>query len=94
MEAGHGERTVGESYTVFIEGEEYQVDKAELTGGEIMDLADMIHAQGLVYFEEDGTEVEVVEDDVIDISIGSRFKEPPRFVGGHHVNLDTELPKE
>lgn len=91
MNTGQAGNSKDNSYTLFIEDKEYQVDQAEMTGGDIMDLINQIHAIGLVLYEEDGTEVEVVEDDVIDLRPGVRFKEPPRFFSAFHGNLKTEV---
>ena len=69
-------------YTIFIDGAEFQVDKPELTGAEIMDLGSIPREVGLLLVEEDGTQIQVAEDDVIELKPGRRFKKAPRFIRG------------
>ena len=77
-----GTETRGKFCTLFIDGQEYHVDKSELTGAEIMDLGDIPREVGLILIEEDGTQVQVGETDVIELKPGRRFKKAPRFVRG------------
>ena len=74
--------TRGKFYTLFIDDKEYHVEKSELTGAEIMDLGGIPHELGLILIEEDGTQVQVREDEVIDLKPGRRFKKAPRFKRG------------
>lgn len=74
--------TRGKFYTIFIDGKEYHIDKPELTGAEIMDLGNIPHELGLIQILEDGTQVQVKEDDVVELKPGRRFKKAPRFVRG------------
>ncbi len=76
------EKTQGKFYTLFIDDVEYHVDKPELTGKEIMDLGDISYEIGLLLILEDGTQVQVGEDDVIELKPGRRFKKAPRFKRG------------
>jgi len=74
--------TRGKFYTLFIDGKEYHVDKSELTGAEIMDLGNIPYEVGLVQILEDGTQVQVRENDLVELKPGRRFKKAPRFVRG------------
>jgi hypothetical protein len=72
----------GKFYTLFIDGKEYQVDKSELNGAEIMDLGGIPYELGLLLIREDGTQEQVREEEVIDLKPGRRFKKAPRFIRG------------
>ena len=72
----------GKFYTLFIDDIEYHVDNPELTGKEIMDLGGIPYKVGLLLILEDGTQVQVGEDEVIELKPGRRFKKAPRFKRG------------
>jgi len=72
----------GKFYTLFIDDVEYHVEKSELTGAEIMDLGNIPYELGLLLILEDGTQVQVGEDEVIELKPGRRFKKAPRFKRG------------
>jgi len=72
----------GKFYTLFIDSKEYHVEKSELTGAEIMDLGGIPYELGLLLILEDGTQVQVREDEVIELKPGRRFKKAPRFIRG------------
>jgi len=72
----------GKFYTLFIDDVEYHVDKPALTGKEIMDLGGIPYEVGLLLILEDGTQVQVAEDEVIELKPGRRFKKAPRFKRG------------
>ena len=76
------EKAKGKFYTLFIDDIEYHVDKPELTGKEIMDLGGIPYEVGLLLILEDGTQVQVGEDEVIKLKLGRRFKKAPRFKRG------------
>jgi hypothetical protein len=82
METGTSREASGKFYTIFIDGKEYHVEKPELTGAEIMDLGGIPHELGLILIQEDGTQVQVKEDEVIELKPGRRFKKAPRFTRG------------
>lgn len=69
-------------HTLFIDDVEYHVDKSELTGKEIMDLGGIPYEVGLLLILEDGTQVQVGEDEIIELKPGRRFKKAPRFKRG------------
>ena len=72
----------GKFYTFFVDGKEFNVQQATITGGEIMDLAGIPREVGLILVHEDGSQVQVGPDDVIELKPGRRFKRAPRFVRG------------
>lgn len=72
----------GKFYTLFIDDVEYHVDKPELTGKEIMDLGSIPYDVGLLLIIEDGTQVQVGENEVIELKPGRRFRKAPRFKRG------------
>lgn len=72
----------GKFYTLFIDDVEYHVEKSELTGAEIMDLGNIPYELGLLLILEDGTQVQVGEEEVIELKPGRRFKKAPRFKRG------------
>lgn len=78
----HTKKRRGKFYTLFVDNVEYRVDKANLTGAEIMDLAGIPKEVGLILIEEDGTQVQVRPDDVVELKPGRRFKKAPRFIRG------------
>jgi len=77
-----GQEAQGKFYTIFIDDKEYHIEKSELTGAEIMDLGGIPHELGLILIQDDGTQVQVREDEVIDLKPGRRFKKAPRFKRG------------
>jgi hypothetical protein len=82
LQSGIGQKVEGKFYTLFIDGKEYHTEKSELTGAEIMDMGSIPHELGLILVLEDGTQVQVREDEVIELKPGRRFKKAPRFVRG------------
>ena len=70
------------AFMTSIDGVRCVVEKSELTGAEIMDLAGIPREAGLIMVLEDGTQVQVKEDEVIELRPGRRFKKAPRFVRG------------
>jgi Multiubiquitin len=77
-----GVEVEGKFFTLFIDGKEFHVEKSELTGAEIMDLGGIPRGAGLIMILEDGTQVQVREDEVIELKPGRRFKKAPRFIRG------------
>jgi hypothetical protein len=72
----------GRRYFLEVDGQEYELDQAMITGGEIMDLAHIPHEQGLLELLEDGTQRQVSADEEVDLKPGKRFKKRPRFRRG------------
>ncbi len=72
----------GKFYIFFVDTKEFHVEQATITGGEIMDLAGIPRDVGLILVQEDGTQVQVGPDEVIELKPGRRFKRAPRFVRG------------
>ncbi len=81
-ETGIGTEVEGKFYTLFIDGKEYHVENRELTGAEIMDLGGIPYEVGLILIREDGTQVQVGEEELIELKPGRRFKKAPRFIRG------------
>jgi hypothetical protein len=69
-------------FTIFADGKEFHTDKAVISGGEIMDLAGIPRETGLIEVRDDGTQVQVRADELIELQPGRRFKKAPRFVRG------------
>ncbi len=74
--------SLGKFYTLFVDDVEYHVEKAEMTGAEIMDLASIPYNVGLILIEEDGTQTQIHVDDIVELKPGRRFKKAPRFKRG------------
>lgn len=74
--------TKGKFYTLFVDGQEYHVEQPTITGAEIMALAGIPLEVGLLEVLDDGTQVQVQPDQVIELKPGRRFKKAPRFVRG------------
>jgi len=81
-EKGIDKEVEGKFYTLWIDGKEYHVEKFELTGIEIMDLGGIPHEVGLVQILEDGTQIQIQENEIIELEPGRRFKKAPRFIRG------------
>ncbi|MBI3616574.1 MAG: multiubiquitin domain-containing protein [Candidatus Omnitrophica bacterium] len=84
QEEGHriGTEVQGKFFTIFVDGKEFHVEESSLTGGQIMDLAGISREAGLILVLEDGTQVQVKADEVIELKPGRRFKKAPRFIRG------------
>jgi len=82
MQTGIGQEVEGKFYTLFIDSKEYHTEKSELTGKEIMDMGGIPYELGLLLIQDDGTQVQVREDEVIELKPGRRFKKAPRFIRG------------
>ena len=72
----------GKFFTFFVDGQEFHVEEPTITGGEIMDLAGIPRELGLIEVQEDGTQVQVGENEIIELKPGRRFKKAPRFIRG------------
>lgn len=79
---GIGTGVEGKFYSLTIDGEEYQVEESQLTGAQIMDLGGIPYDIGLLRVLDDGTQVKVAEDEVVELKPGRRFRKQPRFVRG------------
>lgn len=77
-----GTETKGKFFTIFVDGKEFRLQQPTITGGEIMDLAGIPREVGLILILEDGTQVQVREDEVVELKPGRRFKKAPRFKRG------------
>jgi hypothetical protein len=79
---GIGHEIEGKFYTFFVDGVEFHSEKPALTGLEIMNIAGIPPATGLLLIQEDGTQVQVAPNEIIELKPGRRFKKAPRFVRG------------
>ena len=79
---GIGTETGGKFFTIFVDGVEFHIEEPTITGGEIMDLAGIPREVGLIMVLEDGTQISVADDEVVELKPGRRFKKAPRFVRG------------
>lgn len=79
---GIGTEVEGKFFTIFVDGKEFHIEQATITGGEIMDMAGIPRSVGLILILEDGTQVQVGENESIELKPGRRFKKAPRFVRG------------
>ena len=87
VEAPIGERrppgSAGQDSVEFwVNGRLVDASNSGPTGGEIMDVAGIRREVGLIAVLEDGTQVQVGEDEVVELSSGARFKAAPRFLRG------------
>lgn len=72
----------GQFFTVFVDEIEYRFETSIVTGGEIMDTADIPRSIGLVLINADGTQERIGADEEIELKPGRRFKKAPRFKRG------------
>jgi len=72
----------GKFYTFFVDDREFHVSEPTITGAQIMTLAGIPLEVGLQLIEEDGTQVPVPSEKVIELKPGRRFKKAPRFKRG------------
>ena len=79
---GIGQEIESKFYTFFVDGVEFHSEKPALTGLEIMTIAGIPPATGLLLIQEDGTQVQVAPNEIIELKPGRRFKKAPRFVRG------------
>lgn len=77
-----GIETHGKFFTLFVDDKEFHVEESTLTGAEIMDLAGIPREVGLIQILEDGSQVQIKEDEVVELKPGRRFKKAPRFRRG------------
>jgi hypothetical protein len=65
-----------------VDDKEYRIEKEEITGAQIMDMAGIPYSVGLILIEEDGRQTKIPEAEVIVLKPGRRFKKAPRFKRG------------
>jgi hypothetical protein len=65
-----------------VDGTTYTHDRPQITGAEIMALAGIDPAEGLVQCFEDGSQQTVAPDDIIRLVPKPRFRKRPRFKRG------------
>jgi len=72
----------GKFFTFFVDDREFRFERQTITGAEIMSLAGITAAEGLVLIEEDGTQRPIGPEEEIELKPGRRFKKAPRFKRG------------
>lgn len=73
----------GNAVFVFeVDGTTYEHNRPKITGGEIMDIAGIPRAQGLVQVNQDGTTTSIAADQKVHLVPEARFKRRPRFKRG------------
>lgn len=73
----------GKFFTFFVDDKELQTPEPQITGGQIMDMAGIPRSTGLIEIMEDGSQVQISENEVIEFKgPGRRFKKAPRFKRG------------
>lgn len=73
----------GKFFTFFVDSKEYHTPEPQITGGQIMDIAGIPRSTGLIEIMEDGSQVQIGENEVISFTgPGRRFKKAPRFKRG------------
>jgi hypothetical protein len=69
-------------FTLFVDSAEFRVTESHLTGAQVMDLAGISRDGGLILVEDDGTQIQIGPEEVVELRPGRRFKKAPRFVRG------------
>lgn len=69
-------------FKLFVDGQEFEVDRELITGREIMKLGNIPIKDGLIQLLPDGTQVQISADQVVDLKQGDHFKKPPHFNRG------------
>ena len=77
---GRGDRK--RRYVFEVDGVDYGYSRPTITGAEIMALADIPPADGLVQILPDGERKTVLPDEIVHLTPGPRFKWRPRFKRG------------
>jgi len=73
----------GKFFTFFVDDKELHTPEPQITGGQIMDMAGIPRSTGLIEIMEDGSQVQINENEVIEFKgPGRRFKKAPRFKRG------------
>ena len=65
-----------------VDGVEYTYDKPTITGAQIMEMADINPADGLVQILPDGTRITITPEETVHLVPGAQFKRRPRFKRG------------
>ena len=69
-------------YVLEVDGVEYGYDRPTITGAEILELAGIPPADGLVQILPDGERKTILPDDIVQLAPRSQFKGRPRFKRG------------
>jgi hypothetical protein len=69
-------------YVFEVDDVEYTYDEPTITGAQIMAIAGINPADGLVQILPDGSRKSIVPDEVVELVPGAQFKRRPRFKRG------------
>ena len=72
----------GPFYTFSVDNKDFHVREPTITAGEIMDLARIPRETGLIQIFDDGTQKQLLPDDVIELQSKEHFKKAPKFKRG------------
>ncbi len=72
----------GKFFIFFVDDKEFRIEKESILGGEIMDLAEVPREVGLILIQDDGTQIQINADQVMQLKPGLRFKKAPHFRRG------------
>ena len=72
----------GKFYTFFVDGQELRSGEPTITVAQIKALAGVPADVPLIEVRDDGTQVQLADDESIELKPGRRFKKAPRFVRG------------
>ena len=81
-EIAEGRAPEHEEYLLEVDGTEYRWPEETITGAQLMQLANVPVAVGLVQVFDDGTQETISPDTIVDLKPGRRFKHRPRFKRG------------
>ncbi|MDH6215279.1 multiubiquitin domain-containing protein [Streptomyces pseudovenezuelae] len=76
------DRTKRPTFVFEVDGVEYTHDKPTITGAQIMEMAGINPADGLVQILPDGTRITITPDETVRLVPGAQFKRRPRFKRG------------
>ena len=77
-----GDGRHGQFYTFFADDREFHLDEPMIIVKQIMEMAGIPREAGLILILEDGTQLSVPPEEVIELKPGRRFKKAPRFKRG------------
>lgn len=70
-------------FCFMVDGKEFDHENPRITGGEIMDAAEIPHEVGLILVRPDGTQEVIEIDEVVNLAqLNAKFKRCPDFIRG------------
>lgn len=76
------DHTTHPTFVFEVDGVEYTQDKPTITGAQIMAMAGINPADGLVQILPDGARITITPDETVHLVPGAQFKRRPRFKRG------------